>query len=124
MGTSMAFPFWCLIEQDDLIKDGNISGVGIECDEERNIRGVIFGVFAIWVELYAPFVASNGELLAVNAFSNAHSLCQRVSFYFKHVRPQHYLCHRFRTAPRSHTSPMLSRHLPISHSLLLLNLQL
>jgi len=112
VGSSMALPFWSLIEQVDFIKGGNISGVGEECDEERNISGVIFGVFAIWVELHPPLVPSNAELVARNAFSNAHSLCQRVALYFERVRPQHCLCHGFGTAATLFCH-LLHRHLPI-----------
>jgi len=103
----MALTFSSLIEQVEFIKGANTSGhPGKESDEGRDIRVVvIFSVFAIWVEVYDPFVPSNAELLAFNVFPNAHSLCQRVTLYLERVSPEYCLRRRFRTAARPHNSP-------------------
>lgn len=73
MTMNFMFAFTTLINQGELEKGTNIGAFASKSDENRDIRGMVFRVFAIWVEINCPLITTNSESLASYVFPYTNS---------------------------------------------------
>lgn len=63
--------FAALVDEGELEEGANISALAGEGDEDGDIGGVIFGVFAVRVKVNGPLVTAHSEILAGDVFTHA-----------------------------------------------------
>ena len=61
-------------EQREIEQRTNVGALGMECNKDRDISGIIFGVPTIREKVYGPLEPSHYESLTHDVFPNAHSL--------------------------------------------------
>lgn len=76
---NLMFALATLIHERQFEESSNIGALAGQCNENRDISGMILWILAVRVEVNRPLVASDREILAGNVFSNAHTFGQRVA---------------------------------------------
>lgn len=86
MAMHFMLPFPALINKSQLEQRPNIRTLTRQRDKNRNVSRIILRVFSIGVEVYRPFVASDGEIIARYVLPDAHSFGQGVALDHEPVR--------------------------------------
>lgn len=94
MAMHFVLAFTALVHKRELEKSPNIGALAGKGNEYRDIGRIVFGIFAIGVEVDGPLVTTDGEALAGYVFANAHAFGQGVSLDDEFVGPIHGLGHR------------------------------
>lgn len=83
-----------LVEQGELEEGSDIGALAGEGDEDRHVKGVVFCILAIRVEVDRPLVTSHCEGVAGDIFARPHALGERVAADGKIVRAVDRFCDR------------------------------
>ena len=70
---NLVLSFLAYVEQSEIEQRTNVGALGMECNEDRDISGIIFGVPTIREKVYGPLEPSHYESLTHDVFPNAHS---------------------------------------------------
>lgn len=80
-------PFPALINKSKLEQRPHIRALARQRDENRDVSGIVLGIFTVGVKVNRPFIAPDGEIMAGDMLADAHSFGHGVALDQKSVRP-------------------------------------
>lgn len=101
MAVNFMLSLAALVEKRELEKSTNVGAVAGEGDEDGDIRGIVFRVLAVGIEVDCPLITADREGLARYVLADAHPLRQRIPLYREPVRAVHRLGHGTRPRRRA-----------------------
>lgn len=93
MAMHFMLPFPALVNKSQLEQRSDIRPLARQRNENRDVSRIILRIFTVGVKVNRPFIASDGEIIAGDMLTDAHSFGHGVALDHKAVRPIYGLGH-------------------------------
>lgn len=87
MAMHFMLPFPALVNKSQLEQRAHVRPLARQRDENRDVGGVVLGIFTVGVKVNRPLVAPDGEIVAGDMLADAHSFGHGVALDHEAVRP-------------------------------------